>query len=107
MPTNGYQPPQIGDSEPRRVDFLKGLLSGKLNSSTAGTLTLTANSDTTTVAESLCSANSRIYLMPSSQAASEDFCSSAFWIVPGNGQFVIHHPNRSGTDRTFGYDCIG
>lgn len=107
MTALGFQPPAQGESELVRVEKLKTIQRGKLNSSTNGTVTLTANSATTTVAEPLCSANSRVYLSPQTQTASEDQCSAAFWVVPGDQQFVINHPNRSETDRTFGYDCLG
>lgn len=107
MSAVGFEPPRTGQTDWQRVEKIKEIQRGKLNSSTNGTLTLAASASTTTVQDSLCSANSRIYVTPQSQTASEDLCSSQFWITPGDGSFVIHHPNRTETDRTFGYDVIG
>lgn len=107
MTAVGYEPPQQGEGELQRVNKLKGMLAGKLNSSTHGTFTLTENATSTTVPEALCSANSRVHVTPKTQTASEDFSSAGFWVEPGNAQIVIYHPSRAGTNRTFMYDVVG
>lgn len=107
MTALGFQPPAQGESEFVRVEKLKAIQRGKLNSSSQGTFTLTENATTTTVAEPLCSANSRVHVTPRTQTASEDFCSAGFWVEPGDGQFVVNHPSRAGTTRTFMYDVVG
>lgn len=107
MSVNGFEPPQQGENEQRRVAKIREIQRGKLNCSTSGTFTLAANAASTTVQESLCSANSHIIETPTSQTASEDRASAYFWIVPGDQQFVVNHPNRPDTDRTFRYSVIG
>ena len=77
-------------------------LDGKLNST--GTVTLTANTTTTTVSDVRAGPNSVINLMPQTANAAAE----AWYIdTQSTGSFTITHSNDTSTDRTFRYSILG
>lgn len=77
-------------------------------SDAVGTVTLTANVTTTTVAAANLSAKSRIHLEPRTANAAGALATT--YITAANhlqGSFVITHANTATTDRTFGWSARG
>ena len=73
-----------------------------------GTVTLTANATSTTVADQRAGANSFFGLCPlTANAASAQAAGNVYISTRAKQQFVIAHPNTSATDKTFVYSVLG
>lgn len=94
--------PESGDKDARRT--INKILSGKTNN--IGTVTLTANSATTTLADSRIGINSVIHMQPTTANAATAI-TNVYFGAPGDGTVTINHSNNAQTDRTFLYSIIG
>jgi hypothetical protein len=82
------------------------LQQGRDNAS--GTVTLTANSGSTTVAAPTCSPSSSVFLQElTADAAAARFTAPYVLPVAQKGQFVLNHANNTQNDRTFFYRISG
>jgi len=87
-------------------EFIRAIQNGRWNGH--GTFTLNANATTTTVTTALCKSASHVSITPSSATAAADVGSATgVYVTPGNGSFVVTHPNTADTDKTFTYAIIG
>lgn len=86
------------------ADAVNGLIDGKLN--VVGTLTLEANTTTTTVADNKFESNMVPWLMPSS-ANGAAALTNVYVSARTKGSFTLTHANNAQTDRTFLYVRIG
>ena len=69
-----------------------------------GTLTLTANSATTTYNNIHITDNSKVYLFPTTTKAAVDMGSATgVWVTVVAGTATINHPNNAETTKTFNY----
>ena len=93
--------------EPRKIaSSINRIIEGRTDN--YGSVTLTANTTTTTVTNQWASENSTIVLSPrSANAAAELGAGTAYISTKSNGSFVITHANNAQTDRTFDYAMIG
>tara|TARA_Y100000310_G_C20501876_1_gene724415 strand:- start:618 stop:1001 length:384 start_codon:yes stop_codon:yes gene_type:complete len=88
--------------------ILQGVLQGKLNAT--GTVTLDANSATTTISDIRIGADTVVILMPTSANAAADFGAGTFYLTypnAANDAAVINHADNANTDKTFTYTLIG
>lgn len=92
----------IGDVESRRT--INKILSGKTNN--FGSVTLTANTTTTTLTDPRIGINSVIHLQPTTANAAGALATTYFG-TPGDGTVTITHANAATTDRTFKYTVSG
>jgi hypothetical protein len=101
--------PGITETDPKKIVLsLQQLAAGRSNA--VGSVTLTANAATTTVADDNCSAESAIYLMPTTANASAEKGAGTIYIAAAtvlNKSFVITHANNAQTDRIFRYAIVG
>ena len=88
----------------RIVGVLNNVLAGKLNNT--GTVTLTANSATTTLTDSRIGANSVIYFMPTTVNAASEL-PLIYFVTFLKGSCVVTHANNAHTDKTFVYTVTG
>lgn len=90
----------------RATDAINSILQGRQN--VGATVTLTANSGTTTVTDPRISYNSRLVLIPVTANAAAAL-GTTYQLNTGrvNGSRVITHDNNSQTDRTFDLVIIG
>lgn len=84
----------------RTRTFMNEVRDGKLNN--GGEVTLTANSATTTLTDSLITTNSVILLMPMTANAAVAL-GGLYFSAPAAGSVVINHANNAQTDRTYKY----
>lgn len=91
-----------GDTEARRT--VNKVLSGKTNN--FGSVTLTANSATTTLNDTRIGINSVISLQPRTSNAAAAL-TTTYLGTPGDGSLTINHANNAQTDRTFLYTVTG
>lgn len=100
-------PPTMDEKDFRRQNLaIKQLSQGRSNAT--GTVTLTANAATTTVAAENCASDSVIALMP--QTANAAAALATTYVLASNvtnGQFIISHANDAQTDKTFGWEARG
>lgn len=91
----------------RRVaEVANSAIRGKVN--TAGQLTLTASSATTTLTNAHIGGNSEIFFTArTANAAAEIGAGTMYVSAVGDGTATITHANNSQTDRTFGYVIMG
>ena len=92
----------------RVVAALRQLIAGRSNA--AGTVTLSPNATSTTVAAPNCAASSEIFLFPRSANAAAEVKNGTLYVAAStvaNKSFVITHANNAQTDRTFSYLAIG
>lgn len=94
-----------GDTPQKVAVAVNQALKGKVNS--VGSVTLTAGAATTTVENALCSASSGVFLIPTTSNAAADFGAGTFYVVPGDGSFVIHHANDADVDKVFNFAILG
>lgn len=99
--------PAITEKNPTRVlQAIRDLFAGRSNA--VGTVTLTANSATTTVTAINCGASSRVFLEATTANAAAERGGTALRISSvGAGTFTITHANNSQTDRTFYWVALG
>lgn len=87
------------------AEVVNSILNGKINS--YGSVTLTDNAASTTVAAPYCSGESVVSLMPTTANAAAEIGNGTMYVTPDNGEFVITHANNAQTDRTFGFVVLG
>ena len=95
---------------PREVaKAISQLIDGKINS--VDTVTLTANSASTTVSDPRVGDTSVVLLMPQTAHAAAEIGNGTLYIDPASyvsgTSFTITHANNSQADRTFGYAILG
>lgn len=91
-------------STPRIVQAIRDLFAGRSNA--VGEVTLTASDTTTTVTALNVGPDSKIFLMPKTANAKDDFASC--WIsAVDQGAFTITHPSDADTDKTFFWVALG
>lgn len=88
------------------ADVVNGIMEGKINAT--GTVTLTANSATTTISDRRIGPNSIIVPMATTANAAAELAANG-WHVSSRGKetATVTHANNSQTDRTFGYAVLG
>lgn len=99
-------PLQLNDQEQHLrliAETVNQLLDGKLNAT--GTFTLSANSDTTTLADTRIGPDSVILWMPTTANAGGEI--GMYVSSRGKQTATITHMNDSRTDRTFAYVVLG
>ena len=85
------------------AEVLNRVLDGATNA--VGSVTLDANTTTTTLSDLRIGPSSTVHLTPETvNAASE---SGTIFVVPGDKQAVITHTNTADTDKTFRYSVHG
>lgn len=95
---------------PRETDLeklitaIRELASGRSNA--VGSVTLTADTTSTTVTAVTCGAGSTVLLQPTTANAAAALGTTYIGTV-SNGSFVITHASATTEDRTFRYVCIG
>jgi hypothetical protein len=72
-----------------------------------GTFTLNDGETSTTVTAPTCSENSCVNVMPKTAHAAASCQDETFYIVPGNGSFVVHHTSTAEVDCDFHYSING
>lgn len=115
MSSNGYLDapeynPNLKEWLRRVVKVVNNIMQGKTNN--IGSLTLTANSATTTVTEAKgrIGQNTVILLAPTTTNAATEFGAGTIYVSGrdvANNQFTITHVNNAQTDRIFNYVLIG
>ena len=85
------------------TNAVNNILNGKINA--ISSVTLTANTTTTTVADLRCTASSVIILMPTTSNAAAALATT--YITVTKQSFTITHANAASTDRTFNYAVLG
>jgi len=99
VPLNG----QEAEHRLKLAQAVNQLLNGKMN--TVATVTLTANTTSTTITNSHIGVDSFIGLMPKTSNAAAALATTS--IVCSNGSAAITHANNAQTDRDFVYVVIG
>ena len=96
-----------GEKDPVRVAAaVNQLAQGRSNA--VGSVTLTHDAASTTVAAPTCGAGSVVLLSPTTaHAAAELGAGTAYISAVANKSFTITHANNTQTDRTFGFVCLG
>ena len=94
----------IPDILRRIVVAVNNILRGKTNNT--GTVTLTANSATTTLTDVRIGINSVIHLQPTTANAAAAK-TNVYFGTPGDGTVVINHANNAQADRVFLYTISG
>lgn len=93
----------VADHIVRLADAINNILRGKLNN--AGSLTLTANSATTTLTDIRIGADSVILLQPTTANAATALA-NVYFSSPGIGTITVNHASNAQTDRTFRYAVL-
>jgi hypothetical protein len=86
------------------VNAINAILRGRSNAT--GSVTLTASVTTTTITDARISADSVIFLMPTTANAA-GAVATTYQGTTANGSVIIHHANAGSTDRTFKYVICG
>lgn len=89
-------------------EVVNGLMAGRHNGH--GTMTLTANQATTTLADRRISANTKVILMPTTaNAAAEVAAGGLFQTYPNvtEGEIVLNNADNAQSDREFVYVLAG
>lgn len=99
--------PVLGDAILRRIaTTVNAILNGRQNN--VGSVTLTANTTTTTVTDFRVGADSVITLMPTTANAAAAIATTyVSSIDPLTNTFVLTHANNAQTDKTFKYEVTG
>jgi hypothetical protein len=93
----------IKDHTSRIVRGINNILQGKLNNT--GSVTLTANSATTTLSDPRIGINSVITLQATTANAAGAM-TNVYFGTPGDGTVTINHSNTATVDRTIKYAVI-
>jgi hypothetical protein len=87
-------------------DVVNNIMRGKMNNT--GSVTLTANSATTTLQDPRIGGGTVVTLGPTTaNAAAEIGNGTLYYNTPGSHSIVINHANNAQTDRTFNYVLNG
>ena len=84
------------------AEVVNSLRDGKINS--VGTVTLTANSTTTTITDARISPTSKVLPIATSATAA---ATTGLFVTAGTGSAVITHNSTADLDRTFSYAIFG
>lgn len=90
------------------ADIIRSMLSGRLNAT--GTVTLTANSATTTLTDARLSIDSFVAFDPMTANAATELYGATMYVLTANrtnGVWTITNANNANADRTFKYLIIG
>lgn len=90
------------------ADIITAMQRGRSNN--VGTVTLTANSSSTTLTDARIAADSAVILVPTTANASAEIGAGTIFVSDTgrvNGSVVITHANNAQTDRTFRYSIVG
>lgn len=88
----------------RIVQAIRQLIQGRDDA--GGSVTLTANAGTTTVAAPNCAAGSQVYLSPKTAHAAAALATTYVSAV-ANASFTITHANNAQTDKDFWWRASG
>ena len=86
----------------------RSLFDGKIN--TVGTVTLTANADSTTISHLSIGRDTLVVMFPTTANASADWAAGTFYQTYPNAtkkQAVINHDNNANASRDFVYALLG
>ncbi len=99
--------PGIAETDLKKIVLaIQQLAAGRSNAT--GTVTLTAGSATTVVADNNCAAGSTPLLTPLTASAAAEVGNGTLYVsAVANGSFTITHANAATTGRTFLYAVIG
>lgn len=90
----------------RIVHAIRQIMQGRNNA--CGTVTLTENDTTTSVAAVNCAADSKIFLTPITADAAAELAAGGLYVsAVANGSFTLTHANDTSTDRTFFWTAQG
>lgn len=90
----------------RLYEMLEQILNGRTRNTAE--VTLTANSDTTTVLRPLFESHQVVVLVPQSASAAAELAAGTTYIsARSNGQFTITHANSADSTRVFGLIFVG
>ena len=84
------------------AEVVNSLRDGKINS--VGTVTLTANSTTTTLTDPRINPNSKISLTATTSTAA---ASTGLYVTAGTGSAVITHNSTADANKTFAFAIFG
>ena len=84
---------------------IRELIEGRSNAN--GSVTLAANTSTTTVSKATINANAAVLLFPKTANAAAALATTYASVTAGGGSFTITHANNAQTDRTFFYVVVG
>jgi hypothetical protein len=90
------------------AEILRQMMTGKLNAT--GSVTLTANSATTTLTDSRLGIGSVVLFDPTTATAATELYGATMYVLTANrsnGSWVITHANNATVTRTFKYLIIG
>jgi len=90
------------------ADIIRQIMTGKINAT--GSVTLTANSATTTLTDARLSINSVVLFDPTTATAATELYGATMYVLTANrtnGVWTITNANNAQTDRTFKYLIIG
>lgn len=99
--------PSTDEKDPRKFAIaIQQLAAGRSNA--VGTVTLTANTTTTTVTDANFAPGSVPLFIPTTSNAAAEMGAGTFLLSSrANGSFVLAHANNAQTDRTFLYAIQG
>lgn len=90
------------------ADIITAMQRGRHNN--VGTVTLTANSATTTLTDARIAADSAVIIVPTTANASAEIGNGTIFISESNrvnGSIVITHANNAQADRTYRFAIMG
>ena len=104
---NQYRRLPQGGATPRQIaEVVNRTLDGGVNST--GSVTLTASSATTTVADKRLSATSFFGLMPTTANAAAEIGNGTIYVsAQGKQPLTLTHANNAQADRTYRYVILG
>lgn len=111
VPLSGTPPKQVSNAAESRwvriiAETVNRILGGKMNVTLS--VTLTANSATTTVTDARIGPFSALLFMPATAHASAEIAAGSFYVsAQQNGQATITNANNAQTDRTFTMAILG
>lgn len=109
MVDHNYQwPPKVlADEKQHRYKLAEAVLLLKDGKNDAhGSITLTANAASTTLADVRIGGNTVLVLSPTTANAAAAVATT-YYDTLARGSLVIHHANNAQTDKTFGYALVG
>lgn len=107
IPSTNPVPTDWADEKDHRARLalaINNILGGKLNNTSS--VTLTANSATTTLNDLRIGLNSVVLLQPTTANAAAALA-NVYFGSPGDKTITVNHANNAQTDRTFKYAVVG
>jgi hypothetical protein len=95
------------ETDPKKIIMsLQQLAAGRSNATSS--VTLTANTTTTTVTPINCAAGSAVFLFPTTANAATEWGNGTIYVsAVAKQSFTLTHANNAQIDRTFFYVCLG